>query len=92
VDRLTGAAERYSTACIEFGPDRSNGRCSLRRGGPGSLQDSVKQLPLLADSASRRTQPWMGRSEQPEFIEGTTRMVLSPGGAAIPAGEAKPSR
>ena len=81
VDRLTGAVERHSTACIEFRP------------GAGlwtvvSFQDEAAHtrwlepvkaaFRLLADTGfgGKRSRGW-GRSEPPEFTEGTLpEMVL----------------
>jgi CRISPR type III-A-associated RAMP protein Csm4 len=75
IDRLTGNAERHSTACIEFRPDAglwaivsfSNDAAQTRWSEPvrGALR-------LLADSGfgGERSRGW-GRSAQPEFIEGT---------------------
>ena len=74
VDRLSGASERHSTACIEFRPgaglwtvigfadDAARDR----------WQDGVKAaFRLLADTGfgGERSRGW-GRSEAPEFIEG----------------------
>jgi hypothetical protein len=85
VDRLTGASERHSTACIEFRP------------GAGlwtvvSFQDEAAHtrwlepikaaFRLLADTGfgGERSRGW-GRSEPPEFTEGTLpEMVLGPRG------------
>jgi CRISPR type III-A-associated RAMP protein Csm4 len=94
LDRLTGAAERHSTACIEF------------RAGAGlwavvSFADDAARAQwidplktafrLLADSGfgGERSRGW-GRSEAPEFDEGTLpEMILSPA-PADPAQEAPP--
>jgi hypothetical protein len=87
VDRLTGASERHATACIEF------------RAGAGlwtvvefahdaareRWQDAVKSaFRWLADAGfgGERSRGW-GRSEAPEFIEGTLPdMILAGGGVA----------
>jgi CRISPR type III-A-associated RAMP protein Csm4 len=82
VDRLTGAAERYSTACIEFRPEA--GLWALvsfaDEAAQAAWQDKVKAcFRLLADTGfgGERSRGW-GRSEQPEFIEGTLpAMILS---------------
>jgi CRISPR type III-A-associated RAMP protein Csm4 len=74
IDRLTGNAERHSTACIEFRHDAglwaivsfSGDRAHARWSEPvrGALR-------LLADSGfgGERSRGW-GRSAQPEFTEG----------------------
>src|SRR5439155_2008339 len=82
VDRLTGAAERYSTACLEFRP--GSGLWALvsfaDEAAQAGWQDLVKAaFRLLADSGfgGERSRGW-GRSERPEFIEGTLPgMVLA---------------
>jgi CRISPR type III-A-associated RAMP protein Csm4 len=90
VDRLTGNAERHSTACIEFrrdaglwavvsfADDAAHARWSeLVRGA----------LKLLADSGfgGERSRGW-GRSAQPEFVEGMLpEMILPRARAAAPA-------
>jgi CRISPR type III-A-associated RAMP protein Csm4 len=75
VDRLTGAVERHSTACIEFRPGA--GLWTIV-----SFQDEAAHsrwlgpikaaFRLLADTGfgGERSRGW-GRSEPPEFIEGT---------------------
>jgi CRISPR type III-A-associated RAMP protein Csm4 len=75
VDRLTGAVERHSTACIEFRP--SAGLWTVV-----SFQDEAAHsrwlepikaaFRLLADTGfgGERSRGW-GRSEPPEFSEGT---------------------
>ena len=89
VDRLTGATERHSTACIEFRPgsglwtvvsfrdDASRDRWS----------DPVKAaFRWLADTGfgGERSRGW-GRSEAPEFIEGNLPdMILPPVEPAAP--------
>jgi CRISPR type III-A-associated RAMP protein Csm4 len=82
VDRLTGASERHSTACIEF------------RAGSGlwtavSFEDDVAQarwsgpvkaaFRLLADTGfgGERSRGW-GRSEAPEFTEGFLPDLILP--------------
>src|SRR5690349_13091758 len=74
VDRLTGASERHSTACIEFRPGAglwaivsfSDEAARARWGDP--LKTAFR---LLADSGfgGERSRGW-GRSEMPEFVEG----------------------
>jgi len=75
VDRLTGAAERHSTACIEFRPGA--GLWTIV-----SFQDETAHshwlepikaaFRLLADTGfgGERSRGW-GRSEPPEFTDGT---------------------
>ena len=83
VDRMSGSSERHATACLEF------------RQGAGlwaiaAFEDEEQQarwsgpvraaLRLLADSGfgGERARGW-GRSEDPEFIEGTLpEMILAP--------------
>jgi CRISPR type III-A-associated RAMP protein Csm4 len=82
VDRLTGSAERYPTACIEFRP--GSGLWALVSFSGDAAQAAWKErvkaaFRLLADSGfgGERSRGW-GRSEQPEFIEGTLpEMILS---------------
>jgi CRISPR type III-A-associated RAMP protein Csm4 len=86
VDRLSGSAERHSTACIEF------------RSGAGlwtivSFADEAAAarwmapvktaFRLLADSGfgGERSRGW-GRSEMPEFIEGVLPQMILPAVAA----------
>jgi hypothetical protein len=93
VDRMTGAAERHSTACIEFRPgaglwsvvsfadEAARGRWSPR----------VKAaFRWLADTGfgGERSRGW-GRAEAPEFVEGALpEMILGAGGQGSGAGEA----
>ena len=85
VDRLTGAVERHSTACIEFRPGA--GLWTIV-----SFQDEAAHtrwlepikaaFRLLADTGfgGERSRGW-GRSEPPEFTDGTLpELVLGPGG------------
>jgi CRISPR type III-A-associated RAMP protein Csm4 len=75
VDRLTGACERHATACIEFREG-----CGLwtvvgfqDEAARDQWQEPVKAaFRLLADSGfgGERSRGW-GRSEAPEFVEGT---------------------
>jgi len=82
VDRLTGATERHSTACIEFRPG-----CGLWT--VVSFQDMAAQarwaepvkaaFRLLADSGfgGERSRGW-GRAEAPEFTEGDLPEMILP--------------
>ncbi len=88
VDRMTGAAERHSTACIEFRPgaglwsvvsfadEAARGRWSPR----------VKAaFRWLADTGfgGERSRGW-GRAEAPEFVEGALpEMILGAGEAGV---------
>jgi len=91
VDRLTGSAERHSTACLEF------------RAGAGlwavvSFADEAAQarwagdlktaFRLLADSGfgGERSRGW-GRSEPPEFTEGILPHMILPEISAPPQTE-----
>jgi CRISPR type III-A-associated RAMP protein Csm4 len=88
IDRLSGAAERHSAACMEFRPGAglwtvvSFANDATRN----QWQDRVKAaFRWLADSGfgGERSRGW-GRSEAPEFVEGTLpEMIL---GAAMGAG------
>ena len=91
VDRLTGATERHSTACIEF-----RAGCGLwlvasfrDEAARDRWQGPVKAaLLLLADSGfgGERSRGW-GRSEAPEFVEGDLPdMILPPAAAPLAAG------
>jgi CRISPR type III-A-associated RAMP protein Csm4 len=75
VDRLTGAAERHSTACIEFRPGAGlwtivsfQDEAAHRRW----LEPIKAAFRLLADTGfgGERSRGW-GRSEPPEFADGT---------------------
>jgi CRISPR type III-A-associated RAMP protein Csm4 len=75
VDRLTGASERHSMACLEFRPGA--GLWTVVGFADESARDqwadTVKAaFRLLADSGfgGERSRGW-GRSESPEFIEGS---------------------
>jgi CRISPR type III-A-associated RAMP protein Csm4 len=96
VDRLTGAAERHSVACLEFRPGA--GLWTLVRFTDQHARerwlDPVKTaFRLLADSGfgGERSLGW-GRAEMPEFIEGTfPEMILaSEAGQALPPASAEP--
>jgi CRISPR type III-A-associated RAMP protein Csm4 len=74
VDRLSGASERHSTACIEFRPGA--GLWAVigfsSEAARDQWQDAVKAaFRWLADTGfgGERSRGW-GRSEAPEFIEG----------------------
>jgi len=95
VDRLTGATERHSTACIEFRP--GSGLWTVV-----SFQDEAVQeqwsgrvkaaFRLLADTGfgGERSRGW-GRAEEPEFIEGTLpEMILPPPAPVVEAAGEKP--
>jgi CRISPR type III-A-associated RAMP protein Csm4 len=83
VDRLTGSLERHSTACLEF--RAGAGLWTLvsfaDQAAAARWLDPLKTaFRLLADSGfgGERSRGW-GRSEMPEFVEGTLPdMVLGP--------------
>jgi hypothetical protein len=83
VDRLTGATERHSVACLEFRPGA--GLWAIVRFADQAARDRwldpVKTaFRLLADSGfgGERSLGW-GRAEMPEFTEGTfPEMILAP--------------
>ena len=90
VDRLTGATERHSTACIEFRPGA--GLWTVASFADEAARDRWLDLVkaafrLLADSGfgGERSRGW-GRSEPPEFIEGILpEMILgAAGGETVP--------
>ena len=93
VDRLTGASDRHSTACMEFRPGAGlwtivsfAGEAARER-----WQEPVKAaFRLLADSGfgGERSRGW-GRSETPEFVEGLLpdMILLGAGGQGPGAGE-----
>jgi len=82
VDRLTGATDRHSTACLEFRP--GSGLWTVV-----SFQDEAGQacwcgrvraaFRLLADTGfgGERSRGW-GRSEAPEFVDGTLPDLILP--------------
>jgi CRISPR type III-A-associated RAMP protein Csm4 len=75
VDRLTGNAERHSTACIEFRPGAGLWTIvSFRDEGAHCrwLEPIKAAFRLLADTGfgGERSRGW-GRSEAPEFTDGT---------------------
>ena len=83
VDRMTGAAERHSVACIEFRSGAGLWLVAAFRDEPSWERwgDPVKTaFRLLADSGfgGERSRGW-GRSDAPEFTEGTLpEMILPP--------------
>ena len=90
VDRLTGAAERHSTACIEFRPGAGlwtivsfQDEAAHRRW----LEPIKAAFRLLADTGfgGERSRGW-GRSEPPEFTEGMLPEIVL-GGSQKPAPE-----
>jgi CRISPR type III-A-associated RAMP protein Csm4 len=91
VDRLTGATERHSTACIEFraGCGLWTVAAFLDEAARDRWQTPVKAaFRLLADSGfgGERSRGW-GRSDAPEFVEGDLPdMILPPAPAPPPEG------
>jgi CRISPR type III-A-associated RAMP protein Csm4 len=85
VDRLSGASERHSMACLEFRPGAGLWLVTAFHDEPCRERwlDPVKAaFRLLADSGfgGERSRGW-GRSEAPEFTEGTLpEMILPPAG------------
>ena len=82
IDRLTGSAERHSTACIEF--RRDAGLWAIVSFADEETHarwaDPVRgALRLLADSGfgGERSRGW-GRSAQPEFVEGMLPDLVLP--------------
>ncbi|HLK67913.1 MAG TPA: hypothetical protein VKU19_30985 [Bryobacteraceae bacterium] len=92
VDRLTGAAERHSTACLEFraGAGMWTIVSFLDQAAHTRWADPVKAaFRLLADSGfgGERSRGW-GRAESPEFIDGMLPdMILPPIQAVSPSTE-----
>ncbi len=95
VDRLTGAVERHSTACIEFRPGSglwtvvSFRDDAAREQWAGRVKAAFR---WLADTGfgGERSRGW-GRSESPEFIEGMLpEMILPAPVAAEPDPEPVP--
>jgi CRISPR/Cas system CSM-associated protein Csm4 (group 5 of RAMP superfamily) len=86
VDRLSGAAERHSTACLEFRPGAGLWTVVsfADEAARDRWADRVKAaFRWLADSGfgGERSRGW-GRSETPEFVEGVLpEMVLGAGSA-----------
>ncbi len=88
VDRLSGTAERHSTACIEFrsGAGLWTVVSFADEAAAARWIDPVKTaFRLLADSGfgGERSRGW-GRSEMPEFIEGVLPEMILPAVAAAP--------
>jgi len=82
VDRLTGASERHATACIEFRPGAGLWTIAGFRDGEAHtrwLEPVKAAFRLLADTGfgGERSRGW-GRSEQPEFIEGSLPDMILP--------------
>ena len=87
VDRLTGAAERHSTACIEFraGSGLWTVVSFADQAAHEAWSSKVKAaFRLLADSGfgGERSRGW-GRSEAPEFIEGMLPDLILPAPAEV---------
>ncbi len=84
VDRLSGAAERHSTSCLEFRPGAGLWTVVsfADEAAWGRWSDPVKAaFRWLADSGfgGERSRGW-GRSEAPEFVEGALpEMILGAG-------------
>ena len=95
VDRLTGAPERHSVACLEFRPGAGlwavvsfSSEAARDR-----WQEPVKAaFRLLADSGlgGERSRGW-GRSEPPEFTEGTLPDLILPKATAKDLTEPEPA-
>jgi CRISPR type III-A-associated RAMP protein Csm4 len=90
VDRLTGATERHSTACIEFRPGSGLWAVVSFRdeAARDRWADPVKAaFRWLADTGfgGERSRGW-GRSETPEFIDGTLPEMVLP--AVVPVAKA----
>ena len=88
VDRLTGSVERHSTACVEFRPGSGLWTVVSFRDEPAHRQwaDRVKAaFRLLADTGfgGERSRGW-GRSEMPEFIDGSLPEMILPAITAAP--------
>jgi CRISPR type III-A-associated RAMP protein Csm4 len=91
VDRLTGMSERHSTACLEFRPGA--GLWAIVGFADDAARDRWSNplktaFRVLADSGfgGERSRGW-GRSETPEFVEGTLpEMILG----RVPAQPEKP--
>ncbi len=88
VDRLSGAAERHSTACIEFRPGAGLWTVVsfADEAARNAWQDRVKgAFRLLAESGfgGRRSRGW-GRAEPPQFTEGALPEMIMGGPDVIP--------
>jgi CRISPR/Cas system CSM-associated protein Csm4 (group 5 of RAMP superfamily) len=93
IDRLTGNAERHSTACIEFRRDAGLWAIVsfLDDAAHARWSEPVRgALKLLADSGfgGERARGW-GRSAQPEFIEGMLPDLILPRAPARPDPETR---
>jgi len=82
VDRLTGASERHSTACLEFRPGAGLWTIAsfLDEAACARWMEPVKAaFRLLADTGfgGERSRGW-GRSEPPEFIDGVLPDMIVP--------------
>ncbi len=91
VDRLSGAAERHSIACLEFRADAGLWAIASFAGDPERERWSGRvraALRLLADSGfgGERSRGW-GHAEDPEFIEGTLPGLVLPTAPEEPAAE-----
>jgi CRISPR type III-A-associated RAMP protein Csm4 len=85
LDRLTGTSERHSVACIEFRPGAGLWAVVSFAGEDAHSRwiDPLKTaFRWLADSGfgGERSRGW-GRSEEPEFTEGTLPEMILAGGA-----------
>src|SRR5437763_1114766 len=92
VDRMTGATERHSTACLEFQAGAGLWAVVSFRD-EGARERWIRPVQAafrwLADSGfgGERSRGW-GRSEAPEFVEGTLpEMILGAGDQGPGAGE-----
>jgi CRISPR type III-A-associated RAMP protein Csm4 len=92
VDRLSGASDRHSTACVEFRPGAGLWTVVSFAGEEHHARwaaDVRTAFRLLADSGfgGERSRGW-GRSEAPEFTEGTLpELILPPVQAQSPSPE-----
>jgi hypothetical protein len=82
VDRLTGATERHATACLEFRPGCGLWTVASFAGEAARdrWQEPVRAaFRLLADTGfgGERSRGW-GRSDPPEFVEGTLPEMILP--------------
>ena len=89
VDRLTGAGERHSMACLEFRPGAGLWTVVsfADEAARERWRDPVKAaFRLLADSGfgGERSRGW-GRAAPPEFTEGRLPEMILPAPAAKPA-------
>ncbi|HWQ53550.1 MAG TPA: hypothetical protein VN442_07685 [Bryobacteraceae bacterium] len=86
VDRWSGATERHATACLEFRPGAGLWAVAAfedeeqRARWSGPVRAALR---LLADSGfgGERARGW-GRSEEPEFVEGTLPEMILPSAVA----------